>query len=606
VVDGWRKRNDLFMDLNLAALEGVRLDLLGHVRLAFLAAQGDRRDVADPEKVIMAFDMYHSLCSGIASISEAYPSMTKSLGDCIAVCHGSERTWNIPCLWEEVVALMCCGGEEEEDGEEEEGRPSPGLCWLVSLKVQVMLCVGKCQMHTGRLGPAHDNLVTALAELQRIGHEGSVAAVPIYAALGDLLALKHKQHLVETTRKADTLAEKWMTGAEAHELLKREVRRLQQDPSSRQPMRARVEAEFRARDALLKHRKKLYLRELSVADRQGHDLETAYAHLYKAWEIQDSILGPGHAATGGACVSLANLGMIQRDLAEAQAWFSKALSIFEVCFNGYTPVSASSAVALGKLMLPASLGDQENEVGDDALPDEAPSKQHLQQCSEADRSKAEAAASLLEAAATFYLERAECGAREASSTWCHNPGTNGSASNAQAPTGPTSCSPKPEVESGVVQPVQAHGNGKAMCYNSVLCVDVSELLDPQSRAFGNQARALLSQVARVWERLGLLDRAVEALNKAVRAAEASQGANSVQVGRMLRSLGEVKLQSGDTDGALVAFQGAKTLFSDHFGRGDARVKQMQVQIAAITRRARRQQGRGTAAQHSAGWVRASP
>ena len=67
--------------------------------------------------------------------------------------------------------------------------------------------------------------------------------------------------------------------------------------------------------------------------------DRAEEFLLRVWEIHESVFGRNHAGTAAACLSLGNLCVINRDLAQAKQWFKSAIAIFDHCYGRCMQVS---------------------------------------------------------------------------------------------------------------------------------------------------------------------------------------------------------------------------------------------------------------------------
>jgi hypothetical protein len=98
------------------------------------------------------------------------------------------------------------------------------------------------------------------------------------------------------------------------------------------PRLPKLEVEYRAREALLAAHAQRRLNG-GGEDPNGH-FDRAEEALLRVWEVHEATLGREHPGTAAACLSLGNLCVIGRDLAQAKLWFEAAVAILDKGFNG--------------------------------------------------------------------------------------------------------------------------------------------------------------------------------------------------------------------------------------------------------------------------------
>ncbi|CAM9188256.1 unnamed protein product, partial [Ectocarpus sp. 12 AP-2014] len=499
-----RRNSPFFADLNLKIMEGVQQKQAAKVRLAFQAVDPDGTGCAEAEALLSELHARFSRNDG--NLLEAvYPDLLSAVADLVPGSSpdgaaqdelrktlGPEQNHATPITWEEILALLVADDEEEKVVEGGVGAARQRLRSLLHVRVQTL--TGRCETHTNRLSAACRNLSEALAELERLGLGEASGSVPVLNALTDALALTHRRHQEMSSIKAKKLAETWIQGKEGQDLWKQECKRLVLECRRRLEVVPRAEIEERTWEALVAYRSKILTRELGG---KGKELDTAEDYLVRAWEILESRHGRNDPDVGAACISLGNLAIIRRRLNEAIDWFRRALGTFEECFrDGYTPVTASTAVALGNLLIKQGAAEAGTRTTRDS--------QALGE-----------ATGLMEKAATFYSERVTTAAERDRSAFVRQAAEDAFAWSDSDPAG--------------------------------------SRLDPQTADFARRSAELWTQVAGMRElavghEAGHQERSTEdadvgtladALEQAARSTSIARGPCSAALGRLCRRLGEV-------------------------------------------------------------------
>lgn len=564
-----RQHSAQFSDLNEKILEGgASREALAQARAAFASVDASGDDVVRASDVSIAI---HTACMSMRSrrLGAAHANLPAQLRKVVEAGF-TGRNADCPVAWEEIVAMMCTDVAAGTPGGARAAQD-----WLCALKVRIMLLAGRSQTATGRYPAAIENLSAALDELRRenninnnnsnVGINGNnpnegiptvkgvdpLAAAPVHSAMGDLLAARHSQRATDVQKKARKMAEQWLSSDAGREVWRREARRLAEEYVMGLPPGGalgatggltRVELEHRAKEALLRHRARLYAKELDAANNvgiesgQGGDLGLATDHLTRSWELLTSKLGSSHPACAAACVSLGNLCIVRCNTQEAVNWFRRALVSYKSCFGGkITPSMATASVALGRLLL---RGEKENCAAGDPLNTERSgepgytshrSSSNILTPGRPLEAAQEEAAQLFESAAAVYLERVQLASNMRSSA-------NGEVE------------PDLATEGAVLGALERAGS------------------------YGQQARTLYSEAARLWEGLGDKTKAATAMSHVVEAVEAMQGPHSLALAKLCHRLGEAWEAAGDNMSACSSYGRAHVAFSASCGRGDPRTK----------------------------------
>lgn len=310
---------------------------LAALRLAFSAADQDRRALAHPHELTRCLKMYPLPLRAVSS-TEVITALSQlqsrveiplrrpvSLNDALI----DTVTYDLPVTWEEFLASYI-------------HESSVSMTDVVRYELSTIM--GICCTYTGRLMDAEAAFQDAIQLVDKMGIESDLLACDLYNSIAQLLLAKHKNVEECKKKRSHEIAVDWLNTEEGKSAvreyaLKHPIGRGTPGTTARSADTSHMSildhdnqkfsdiATRNAYQTLLQRHVKQVLRQ--EADASTGDLLAAYRYLMRSVDIQERQCDYMQPAIASAAISVASIEYVRGRYEEARDWLVQSIRAYE-------------------------------------------------------------------------------------------------------------------------------------------------------------------------------------------------------------------------------------------------------------------------------------